>query len=89
MLQSPPGSETTTSEFLIDRYRELLEAAPGAMVLVNQDGEIVLLNLQWEKQFGYRRDELVVPEQEEHSWLLLSNPRQSKITLLLSNSGKR
>jgi diguanylate cyclase (GGDEF)-like protein/PAS domain S-box-containing protein len=29
------------------------------MVVVNQDGEIVLLNVQAEKQFGYRRDELV------------------------------
>jgi len=41
------------------QYRALLEAAPDAMVIVNQTGEIVLLNLQAEKQFGYLPDELV------------------------------
>jgi two-component system cell cycle sensor histidine kinase/response regulator CckA len=41
------------------RYRGLLEAAPDAMVVVNGAGEIILLNLQAEKQFGYDRDELI------------------------------
>ena len=45
-----------------DRYRGLLEAAPDAMVVVSQSGEIVLLNLQAEKHFGYRRDELIGQE---------------------------
>ncbi|MFZ4984140.1 MAG: PAS domain S-box protein [Blastocatellia bacterium] len=41
------------------RFEELLEFAPDAIVLANETGEIVLVNTQTEKLFGYQRDELL------------------------------
>ena len=41
------------------RFRELLEAAPDAIIEVDQDGRIVLLNRVTEKIFGYTREELL------------------------------
>ena len=41
-----------------DTFRQLLEAAPDGIVVVNQQGLMVQVNSQTERLFGYRRDEL-------------------------------
>jgi PAS domain S-box-containing protein len=67
-LLDPAGKLRGFAEFSHDlseskesgaKYRGLMEAAPDAMVVVNEQGHIVLLNQQTEKQFGYRADELL------------------------------
>src|ERR1700730_8251892 len=67
-LRDPAGNLRGFSEISRDlseskesaaKYRGLLEAAPDAMVVVNDSGDIVLLNVEAEKQFGYSRDELI------------------------------
>jgi protein-histidine pros-kinase len=42
-----------------DRFKSLLEATPDSMVIVNCDGNIVLVNSQTEKLFGHRREDLL------------------------------
>jgi len=41
------------------RFRQLLEAAPDAIIEVDRDGKIVLLNKVTEELFRYRREELL------------------------------
>ena len=41
------------------RFRELLEAAPDAIIEIDGEGRVVLMNVVAEKTFGYKREELL------------------------------
>jgi PAS domain S-box-containing protein len=68
------GTERRRGE---ERFRRLLEAAPDAMVIVNADGVMTLVNAQTERLFGYPRErllgrpvEVLIPERYRaaHPW---------------------
>ncbi len=42
-----------------ERFRQVVEFAPTAMVMIDKSGHIVLVNRQTEKLFGYRSSELL------------------------------
>ncbi len=47
-----------------ERFRSLVEMAPDGMVIVDAQGDILLVNAQVERLFGYGREELIGQEVE-------------------------
>ena len=45
-----------------DKYQELLDSSPDAMIFVNTQNEIVLVNAQFERIFGYSQEEILGKE---------------------------
>ena len=42
-----------------ERFRQVVESAPNAMVMIGADGRIEMVNAQTERLFGYPRDEML------------------------------
>ncbi|BDU16450.1 ATP-binding protein [Lysobacter auxotrophicus] len=51
--------DDTDSRLSGERFRALLEAAPSAILLIDEAGRICLLNAEVERMFGYAREELL------------------------------
>jgi PAS domain S-box-containing protein len=57
--QSASSQERSVAGTGDDRFRQVVEAAPNAMVMVNADGRIEMVNPQAERIFGYVRSEML------------------------------
>jgi PAS domain S-box-containing protein len=51
--------DITGRERAEERFRLAVESAPNAMVMVGDNGKIILINSQTERLFGYPREELI------------------------------
>ena len=59
MLTLSAVRDVTERKRAEQKFRDLLESAPDAMVIVDSGGDIVLVNSRTEQLFGYRREELL------------------------------
>ena len=83
------------------RFAGLMEAAPDAMICVEPDGRIALVNAQTERMFGYRRAELIgqpveilIPDgaRDRHAGLRAGyarHPRRRPMDIGLELAGRR